>query len=113
MIEINEKQYELECTGYTLLLYKEEFKEDFFEVISNLGERLKDDYLIPSRLLYIMIKSADDTSFPSYIHFMKSIKDISILLRKETIDCITECLSRYMQTTVESKSKKKATKKTS
>lgn len=68
---LNGKNYELKATGGTLLIFKEEFGENMFNVISHI-DRINEDIDIAFELIWAMAKTVDKT-IPSFKEWYGSI----------------------------------------
>ncbi|MBQ0113746.1 MAG: hypothetical protein KBT03_11510 [Bacteroidales bacterium] len=88
-MKINEKEYKLELTGYTLVVYKQEFHRDLFNAIAELDNNI--DVVAIMEIAWAFIKSSNN-DVPSFNEFAKSIKDITSFLSKETIEEMTNAI---------------------
>ena len=68
---LNGKNYELKATGGTLLIFKEEFGKNMFNVISHL-DKLNEDIDIAFQIIWAMAKTADRT-IPSFNEWYSDI----------------------------------------
>lgn len=88
-MKINEKEYKLELTGYTLVAFKQEFHKDLFNAITELEKGI--DVVVIMEIIWAFIKSSSD-DVPSFNEFAKSIKDVSSLISKEAIIELTNAV---------------------
>lgn len=95
---INDKEYKMKYTGYTLYLYKKEFQADMLTDCKNIKENF--DVVIVMQICWAMLKTGDDNA-PSFREFMDNVNINSPDLFNE----MNECLSRDGNATKELKKK--------
>lgn len=99
-MKINEKEYNLELTGYTLVVYKQEFKKDLFSAITEMEKGI--DLVTLLEILWAFLKCAD-SSTPNFEEFSKSITDIKHIMSKEVMGELIGIIKKSSYRTVEEK----------
>ena len=99
-MKINEKEYKLKLTGYTLVVYKEQFHKDMFSAIAELEKGI--DVVSLMEIIWAFAKSSDK-SIPDFEEFTSSITDLSSLLSKENFSELTSIIKSSSQRTIEPK----------
>lgn len=85
----NEKDYNLALTGYTLVLYKQEFHKDLFTALTKFNNNF--DSVSWLEIIWAMLKSSND-NFPNFKNFVSSITDLSTMFTKENIEEMTNVI---------------------
>ena len=99
-MKINEKEYKLNITGYTLVIYKEKFKKDLFKSLNTFKEDI--DMVSILEILWACIKSSY-SDVPDFEEFASSIENVGMLLSKETFTELSECIKRSSKRTINPK----------
>lgn len=103
-MKINDKEQRLEFTGYTLYIYREEFNEDFLNVIVNV-KSITEDHTKLLKCAWAMIKTADEENTPSFKEWLKAIKNVMEVVSLDSMNEIIRTVNNSMKTTVELKKK--------
>lgn len=99
-MKLNGKEYKLNLTGYTLVIYKQEFKEDMLKSLGNL----KDNSDVTTLLQFIWaFAKTSNKDIPDFEEFANSITNLGELLSKETFKELTDCIKKCSFRSVEQK----------